>query len=80
MDRLAEAGLTTFQLGNEAGGGRALAETRVGSYLKTVCVRVCVCVFCVRVRVYVVFCVYVCVRVLSSQLKKPVPHIQHQFS
>lgn len=36
MDRLAELGLTTFQLGNAAGGGRALAERRAGSYLKSV--------------------------------------------
>ncbi|CAM9263932.1 unnamed protein product, partial [Hapterophycus canaliculatus] len=35
MDRLAENGLTTFQLGNGAGGGRALAERRAGSYLKS---------------------------------------------
>ena len=36
MDRLAENGLTTFQLGNGAGGGRALAERRAGSFLKSV--------------------------------------------
>ncbi|CAM9668910.1 unnamed protein product, partial [Ectocarpus sp. 12 AP-2014] len=35
MDRLAEMGLTTFMLGNGAGGGRALAESRAGSYLKS---------------------------------------------
>lgn len=36
MDRLVEAGFTTFQLGNSLGGGRELAEKRVGAYLKSV--------------------------------------------
>ena len=36
IDRLVEAGFTTFQLGNALGGGRDLAEKRIGAYLRSV--------------------------------------------